>query len=260
MMRSWALAAVLSGVCAAATVRADEVILRDGRKLSGTITGIERGVCRLETDYGVVLVRQDRIARIEFTVATETSSAAAANTAPPAPVRAAPPPPPAPPVVRERRAPGGRVEEHTEGTTYVNDTFRFELFKPPTWKVLDYAVKGIPSAVAALGTPDEATVLVVGTVLYEGPPGEYARILEGALRKSYSDYAADAEEQSQIAGRPAIRRPFRGMAGGHQWYGQVVNLADGSVHFGIIGITRAENFEFKEGVIAKVVNSFRFRQ
>ena len=39
----------------------------------------------------------------------------------------------------------------------------------------------------------------------------------------------------------------------------MVNLADGPIHYGIIGLTRDEAFQFKEGVLAKVMNSFRFR-
>ncbi len=62
-----------------------------------------------------------------------------------------------------------------------------------------------------------------------------------------------------VGGRPALRRSFRGVAGGQEWHGLVVNLAEGSLHYGIIGVTRDEAFQFKESVLAKIVNSFRFR-
>lgn len=246
--------------CALAAVAAgEEIVLRDGKKLTGTITGLEKGVYRLETEFGVALIKKEWIVRIDFSPAAgkETGAAKAAAEAVPSPLRT--PPPPRPATIRERRLPGTRMEERVEGNTYVNESFRFELFKPPTWRVLDERASSIPSAVTALGTPDESTVLVVGSVLYEAPPSAYASVLDSALRQNYAEFAAGPEEQIQVAGRPAIRRSFRGVAGGHEWHGLVVNLANGAEHYGIIGITRDEAFQFKQGVLSKVMNSFRFR-
>lgn len=236
----------LGMLCAVALIgAADEVILRDGKKLTGTITGVDRDVYRLETDFGTALIKKERIARIEFAPLEERRTGAEK--------------PASPPTIRERRPQGGRVEERVEGNTYVNESFRFEMFKPPTWRVFEQAAQNIPSAVAVLGTPDETTLLVVGSVVYEAPPAAYANVLDNALRQTYSEFVAEPEVQIRVAGRTAIRRQFRGMAAGHEWHGMVVNLADGATHYGIIGVTRDEAFQFKEGVLAKMVNSFRFR-
>ena len=260
------------------SIRADEVVLRDGTRLKGTITAMEQGHYRLETDFGVALIRRERIARIEFSEdaagqpggtaedpagggrasPAETARGTRSASARPArPLAAAPPPPP--PVVRERKPPGGTIQERTEGNTYINETFRFELFKPPTWRVLRAEAQNIPSAVTVLGTDDRATMLVVGTVLYNGSAEAYARILHDSLRGSYADFAPEPEEKTEVAGRPAIRRSFTGVSGGSWWHGTVVNVADGDAHFGIIGVTRDERFRFKESVISKIVHSFRFR-
>ena len=110
-----------------------------------------------------------------------------------------------------------------------------------------------------LGTPDESTLLVVGSVLYQGPPATYAEILQSSLRQVYSDFETKPEDRIRVAGRVAIRRRFQGMAGGYEWHGLVVNLADGSAHYGIIGVTRDELFGFKASVLSKIVKSFRFR-
>ena len=138
------------------------------------------------------------------------------------------------------RPPGGTVQERIQGTTYVNESYRFQLFKPPTWRILEQAARSIPSAVTVLGTRDETTMLVVGSVLYEGPPSAYAEILVSALRMSYSEFVAKPEDRIRVAGRPAIRRRFSGMAAGHEWHGLVVNLTDGPAHYGLIGVTRHE--------------------
>lgn len=251
--RAWLVMLGAAGALLAAPARGDEVILRDGRKLIGTIVGFEKGVYRLETDFGTALIRKERIARIEFG-AVEEKPAGGASMAP-VPEKAPAPPP----AVRERRPPGGRVIERVEGNTYVNDSFLFEMYKPPNWQVFDQAAREIPSAVTMLGTADQTTMLVVGTVLYDGPPGAYARVLENSLRQKYSEYAVQPEEHIRVAQRDAIRRSFSGMAGGQEWHGAVVNLADGVNHYGIIGVTRDEAFKFKEGVLAKIIASFRFR-
>ena len=253
---------VLSAV--APLAMAEEVILRDGRKLTGTIAGVERGVYRLETDFGVALIKKEWIARIEFSGTAKKKArekkAPVEKAAAKPPVR--PPRPPSPPpssLIRERRPPGGTVQERIKGTTYINESYRFQLFKPPTWRILEQAARSIPSAVTVLGTPDETTMLVVGSVLYEGPPSAYAEILLAALQQSYSEFVTKPEDRVRVAGRPAIRRRFRGMAAGHEWHGLVVNLTDGPAHYGLIGVTRHELSGFKASVLSKMVKSFRFR-
>ena len=61
-------ARVLAGliaVCAAAHVlRADEIKLKDGKKLYGVIVGYEDNMFRVKTDFGFVLVEKDKIASI----------------------------------------------------------------------------------------------------------------------------------------------------------------------------------------------------
>ncbi len=246
---------------AASLLAADEIVLLDGKKISGTVVGFENGSFRVETDFGVALVRKDKVARIEVAQPSPPGASGTIGSA------AASPVPPARPgrvamrslAIQERRPPGGRIQEHVEGTTYVNDSFGFEIFKPPTWKVLENTTRNVPSAIAALGTPDEATLFLVGSVLFDGSPQAYATVLDSSLRRLYSEYEPGLEEQAVVAGRPAIRRQFRGVAGGRDWHGVVVNLADGSAHYGIIGVTSEEIYQFKESVIGKMLASLRFR-
>ncbi len=62
---------------------AEEIILKNGQKIVGTIVGYEKDMFRVETDYGIALVRKDKIASIQVSKpdATATDS--------PAPPRAA---------------------------------------------------------------------------------------------------------------------------------------------------------------------------
>ena len=248
---------------AAAQAAADDVILTDGRKITGTIVGMENGSFRVETDFGVALVRKDKVARIEVshpsaTPAPTPPAPKPVAATPPAPASAPPPPPRKPATIEERHPPSGKIEEHVDGNTYYNDSFGFQMFKPPNWKVLDETARSIPSAVAALGTDDEATMMIVGTVRFEGPASAYAAVLGASLKKIYNDYEAKPEEQIEVAGMPAIRQSFRGIANAREWHGIVVNLADGPVHYGIIGVTSEENYQFKSTVLTKMITSFRF--
>ncbi len=58
-----ALLAVALCACAFATV-ADEIRLKDGKKLYGVIVAYEDNMFKIKTDYGFVLVEKDKIASI----------------------------------------------------------------------------------------------------------------------------------------------------------------------------------------------------
>jgi hypothetical protein len=56
---------LLAAFCAAASsARADEIKLKDGKKLYGVIVGFEDNMFRVKTDFGFVLVEKDKIASI----------------------------------------------------------------------------------------------------------------------------------------------------------------------------------------------------
>ena len=46
---------------------AEEITLKDGQKIVGTIVGYEKDMFRVETDYGIALVRKDKVASIQVT-------------------------------------------------------------------------------------------------------------------------------------------------------------------------------------------------
>ena len=74
-VRSALLAAVLCA-CACATV-ADEIRLKDGKKLYGVIVAYEDNMFKVKTDYGFVLVEKDKIASIVPTAPAPGATAAA---------------------------------------------------------------------------------------------------------------------------------------------------------------------------------------
>jgi hypothetical protein len=169
--------------CLVGIAGGEEITLRDGQKIVGTITGFENGMFRVETTYGIALIRKDKVASIQVSkpeaaappptkprIEKSTRTAAAPTPAPPAavPEKASGPPlsppeqPPLPPISRPLDVPlPAHLQEHVDGTTYVNDTFQFSMFKPPDWRVYEGVPKETDSGIMAMGTDDERTLLFV---------------------------------------------------------------------------------------------------
>ncbi len=83
------LVAVGTLLGAMAAARAEEITLKDGQKIVGTIVGYENDMFRVQTSYGIALVRKDKVASIE--VSEHAAATAPAKSETPAP--AAPPKP-----------------------------------------------------------------------------------------------------------------------------------------------------------------------
>jgi hypothetical protein len=60
---------------AAAEVRADEIRLKDGKKLYGVIVGYDDNMFKIKTDFGFVLVEKDKIAQIIPTGGNDATAA-----------------------------------------------------------------------------------------------------------------------------------------------------------------------------------------
>ncbi|MGH9742683.1 MAG: hypothetical protein ACRD51_10065 [Candidatus Acidiferrum sp.] len=86
--RGWlCVAALTAALCAAAiSVRADEIRLKDGKKLYGVIVAYENNMFKVKTDFGYVLVEKDKIASIvpstPASTAAKTEKTPAAKKAP----------------------------------------------------------------------------------------------------------------------------------------------------------------------------------
>jgi len=273
---------------------ADELSLKDGRKISGTIVGFENGMFRLETEFGFILVRRDKVVSIRVSEngtkenlqkaeargsasgasgnATGNSDGPRSEGAEPAPDHRANPAvsahnasaptsrvPQAPPVSRLlNEPPPAHMAEHEEGNNYFNDTFHFVMYKPPDWKIYNELPRGKVSALVALASEDEQTMLFVDRQVWSGIPDLKSDIVESNLRTIYQDYKKLSETETQIDGRPAIRRDFTGLIDGAEWHGVAVRVVQGSTVYGIVGMTSAETFQFQEAVFNKIVKSFHF--
>jgi hypothetical protein len=311
-----ALALLLLFILAGAA-RADEIRLKDGTKIIGTIVGFENDSFRVETSFGFALVQKDKVADISI-VATKKESeqkpkasatapqpsttnpsvvpavakepvapanvspeafaaapmrapvntGAAASSAPkteiaapkiknvaaaePAPPIAppAPPPAPGPPVIRDE----------IRGNQYVNLTYGFQMYRPPSWDLIPAARKALPDAVAALGTYDRTTLLVIGREQAKDSLDAHSAATEKALRDVYENYRLISTRRVSVAGIPAIEQRSRGTADGRDWSVNLLTLFKGEDAYTLLGMTWADSdlIQVQENVIAKTVNSLTF--
>lgn len=287
----WALALVFF----ATPALADEIRLKDGTKIIGTIVGFEESSFRVQTSYGFALVRKDRIAAIipaDPKPETKKKEASLDSKKPPSPPPEAPLAPteaaaasPAPaPAVKKEASPPARVappaststpappapapapvfelpiKEEVQGNLYINHTYGFRMYKPPGWHIIEGAQKTLPTAVVAMGTGDETTLLVVGRERMKDSLETHAAATEKQLRETYENYRRLSERRSLFAGLPAFERRYRGTVESRDWSGTVLSLARGNEVFTILGITYADSdlIQIQENVISKAIASLEF--
>ena len=301
-----ALLTVLTGAIVA---RADEIRLKDGTKISGTIVGFENDSFKVETAYGFAVIRKDKVADIVISapkkepepkakanppvtphsaaapaampaiakessspanvpaaanppaterppVAPNTSALTAKNETTPAKPTAATPTPPAPPVAPEPPV----IRDEIRGNLYLNHTYGFQMYKPPSWDLIPAARKALPDAVAALGTSDETTLLVIGRKSARDSLDAHAAATGEALSGVYENYRLISSRHVTIAGLPAVEQRSRGTADGHDWSVVLLTFMRGNDAFTLLGMTWANSdlIQVQENVIAKTVNSLTF--
>jgi hypothetical protein len=170
------------------------------------------------------------------------------------------------PALSEPLPPGGSLEgrssmqEVVRGNLYVNQTYGFQIYKPPTWQVIKDPQNELPNAIGALGTEDQSTLLVIGRDPLKDSLEAQAARRERTLREAYENYRPLDKKQITIAGLPAIEQRFSGSLDGHDWSVTVTTLARGQDVFTILGMTSANSdlIQIQENVILKTIASLQF--
>ena len=145
------------------------------------------------------------------------------------------------------------------GNLYINQTYGFQMYKPPDWELIEDASKALPNAIGALGTRDETTLLVIGYELTADSLDAHSATTERALREIYEDYRPLSSRHITVAGLPAIENRSRGTLGDHDWSVIVVTFARGQDAFTILGMTYADSdlIKIQENVIARAIASLQ---
>lgn len=154
------------------------------------------------------------------------------------------------------------IREEVSGNTYTNDTYRFRMYKPPDWAVINGARSVLPGAIAAMGTDDQTTYLLVGLEPAGKSLASEMDTTEKRLRDVMDNFRPLSEERVTISGAPAVEHRFRGSVDQHDWSGIVVLVPRGQKLYTIFGMTRADNdlVQIQENVIARTISSLQFTE
>lgn len=289
---------------------ADELKLKDGTKIVGTIVGFEENSFRVKTNYGFAVVQKDQVLSISITDSAKkldpekksepssekpvppaaavnsykknnatpstppnpptsadpttsdpkTSSAnapaAAKSVTPVATSAAAPAPPPAPPKPVQPES----MRERVSGNLYANETYGFQMYKPPTWQLVEGARSVLPGAITALGTSDETTYLLIGRQPIEKSFASDIDATDRHLRSTLDNFRALGEKKIVVSGEPAVEKRFRVSVDQHDWSGVAVFLQHDAHLYTIFGMTAAESdlVQIQENVISRAILSLQF--
>ena len=170
-------------------------------------------------------------------------------------VEPAPPVAPPPPVTFD-----ARNSRQTSNGMNPAFTYGFQMYKPPSWELIPAARKALPDAVAALGTNDQTTLLVIGREQAKDTLEAHAATTGKALGDVYENYRLISTRYLSVAGFPAVEQRSRGTADGRDWSVILLTLLKDNEAFTLLGMTWADSdlIQVQENVIAKSVNSLTF--
>jgi hypothetical protein len=216
---------------------------------SPTSTGAASGAATLKADLAAPKTKAVAATQIPAPAVAPASPASATMAALPA-APPAPPPVPEPVVIRDE----------IRGNQYFNFTYGFQMYKPPSWELIPAARKELPDAVAALGTLDQTTLLVIGREHARDSLNAHAAKTAKALGDVYENYRQISSRQLSVAGFPAVEQHARGTADGRDWSVTLLTLLKGEDAYTLLGMTWADSdlIQVQENVIAKAVNSMTF--
>ena len=327
-MRAWgAIFAICCALLIVGPLSADEIRLKDGSKIIGTVVSIENGSYKVQTSYGYAMIEKEKIAAIIPATAPakdskpsdkENKPAVASTSDDPkrsdsgqkslsagsqSGLTAKPGATPAPQSTNQHAATGADtksltgsnqtstpqvlsgtpiatsssqqpppqpaakaepepVHESVDGNVYVNQTFGFRLYKPPSWELIPDARAALDSAVAALGTYDETTLMVIAREPLQGTLEKHADSTQQRVRTAYENFRIISTRAGTVAGAVSNERHYRGTIDGHEWSGVIVTFGRGSDVYTILGATRAESdlVQIQENVIARTIASLQFEE
>jgi len=278
------LAALLcAGVCGgifADAALADEIRLKDGKRLHGVIVAYEDNMFKVKTDFGYVLVEKDKIESIipdtpadgmgssatakpatksaEVNKQAKASAIVNSSAARPAIPLTAAKGDATPPAIKSVSAtpktaiatpvtppPPPKeeplpIKEEIQGNLYLNHEFLFRMYKAPSWQIIADAGQNIPNAIVAMGTSNESTLLVVGHEKSNSALEPAAQEVEKKLSEVYDNYRLISQRKTVLGGLPALEYKYRGMADGHDWSGTLAVVPRNGDVFTVLGMTYAD--------------------
>jgi hypothetical protein len=168
-----------------APLRAEEILLKDGTKITGKLTAISGDTFQVKTAYGDIQVPRAEVVSITFPENQPKKDSAESVVRPP-------------------------VEESLNGTAYKNRTANFQLTVPQGWLLAPELRQETPAIVASLKSPEEIYFLVVTPEKFSGTLTSYKGLAELQYQTKFKDYEKLSETSVQMDGRTGIRMIWHG--------------------------------------------------
>ncbi|HEV3420198.1 MAG TPA: hypothetical protein VG075_07835 [Candidatus Acidoferrum sp.] len=172
---------------AALPALAEEIVLKDGTKLVGHMTGITSDKIEVETSYGKVQLNRGDILTINF---PENGSGKAPDA-----------------TAAKQALP--KIDEILTGTQYLNRTAKFSLTLPPEWAI-DLNLRNSPSTLAGLSSKDKMRFAMVVQEDYPGSMDSYRELTMLGARRTLSNFEELAHSNATVDGKPALLVFYRG--------------------------------------------------
>lgn len=311
---------IAAGLVFVSAARADEIHLKDGTKIIGTIVGYEKNSFRVKTAYGFAEIQRSAVESITVSTAAKDEKekspakpekaksedaakhdgslksadsheavpekkpeAAAAKSNPPAvsavnfpyPVataetRPAVTAPASQVVVAQNANPAATpaatapepapVKEEVRGNQYINETYGFQMYKPPDWDVIEGARAALPGSIVAMGTSDQTTYLIIGLVPASGTLQAQIAATNDRLAGSFEGYQPEKIRETTVAGLAAHEYEFHGAANDKEWTGTVALIQRGGNFLTILGVTsmNTDLVQMEQNVISRTIASLQF--
>jgi hypothetical protein len=170
----------------------EEITVKDGSKITGTIIAVNATGFRIKTSYGEVQIPRSDVVSIVFPENQPKVAGAEKGTT-------------------STDAPSA-VDDQLDGTRYVNRTAKFTLEVPAGW-VMAPELRS-KDVVAGLRSPDSAYFLMVTPEKFQGTRKTYQVFAETQYQTSFKEYKKFTESEVALDGRPALRMIWQGKPGG----------------------------------------------
>jgi len=169
-------------------VLGEEILLKDGTKIVGHMSGITSEKIEVETSYGKVQLNRSEIVSIAFPENTGAKKEEAASVKVNLP----------------------KIDESLNGTQYVNLTGKFTLTMPTGWMIYP-ELRKTPGTLAGLSSNDKTRFAMVVREDYPGSLESYREMTYLKARQSLKGTEQLSESKVTIDGQPAMLLYYRGI-------------------------------------------------
>jgi hypothetical protein len=159
--------------------RAEEIQLKDGSKITGTLMAIEGSTFRVKTAYGEIQVPRAEIVAIQFPENSSKKEGSSVGASSP-------------------------MDESLDGTLYSNRTAHFQVTVPADW-TLSPELRLSKEVAAALKSADQAHFFMVTPEVFAGSLTTYRVLAETQYQSKFQEYKKLSESEAKLDGRTGLR-------------------------------------------------------